>query len=713
LDTLIGTCQVDWDDPSYEPTAASNHQVTWIDENDEELEFELWDTAGQEALRTLRQMSYPDTDVFLLGYDMCNPDSLANVKEVWFEEVGDSWDDYSGIILVGTKYDLWLMKQEDGDDEICTSEEIAEMAKEIGAKHSVYTSAKTGYGLPFDAGDLEYATDDQSEMPPLDELIIQVYKAGPDSSDEEEDAPQEHDFAGVMMPLDIFEICCRRSETWTVDDKTIWRNFLKQVSVEDQMKIAELRSVKFPDVAVVDQCPEEAVTEDENAPASNEWPADGVPDDERKCKMVIVGDGAIGKSCLLDTLTQLNEVDWDDPEYRPTAAGNLNCEWDYMDQDWEVELWDTAGQEALKTLRLTAYDATDVFVIGYDMCNKDSLDNVEGWVEEIHDVYEDECGLILVGTKHDLWEEKREDGDTDDIVTEAEVAQVAEMIGAKHFIYTSAKTGYGLVEEEPDGTKDLQDMIMSVCAWGKLGMDAPGAQKAPEEAAPAPEEAAPAPVASAAPGGGLEWPSAGYDPLDADLCRLKAVVVGDGAVGKTCLLDRITDTNAVDWENPEYVPTAAANQEVEWCYEDMDWSVELWDPAGQEALRALRAIAYPESHVFMLTYSMTSKDSLENIPDWLEEIEEHCQEYYGVILVGTKHDLWLERVEDGDDECVTEEAVAEMAAEIGATFSIYTSAMTGYGLDGEDAEDSTGPDLSEMILDIGACGRAKDPAAEE
>jgi len=438
-----------------------------------------------------------------------------------------------------------------------------------------------------------------------------------------------------MMPLDIFEICCRADNSWTDDDKTLWRGFLETITDEEKINIAMERSMKFPDtvepvvepvVEAVVEAEVEAVVEADNG--CTDWPEDGVPDDDRQCKMVIVGDGAIGKSCLLDTLMGIDEVDWDAPEYKPTAAMNFSVDWDWNDQGWAVELWDTAGQEALRTLRLTAYDSCNVFVIGYDMCRKTSLENVPDWVEEIHDTYDQEFGIILVGTKYDMWLERVEEGH-EDVVTEEEVASMAQEIDAVRSIFTSAKDGHGLVREDDDDGNDLQSMILDVCAKGRLEMDMAPATAPVSEPAPEP---APEPEPEPEPTGTLKWPAAGNDALKSSLCTCKAVVVGDGAVGKTCLLDRVTGTDAVDWENPEYVPTAAANQEVDWEYEDMEFAVELWDTAGQEALGALRAIAYPDSNVFMLTYDMSRKTSLENIPDWKEEIEYNCDDYSASYL---------------------------------------------------------------------------------
>ena len=109
-----------------EPRAATNHSVTWDDDDGEELEVELWNTTGQACLAALRAISYPETDVFLLAYDMTNACSLENLAD-WLDEIQEVCDDYSGVILVGTKYDLWLEKKDAGDDEICTEEAIAEV----------------------------------------------------------------------------------------------------------------------------------------------------------------------------------------------------------------------------------------------------------------------------------------------------------------------------------------------------------------------------------------------------------------------------------------------------------------------------------------------------------------------------------------------------------------------------------------------------------
>ena len=103
------------------------------------------------------------------------------------------------------------------------------------------------------------------------------------------------------MPLDIFEICCRPDNSWTDDDKNLWRGFLESITVDDRINIAMERSMKFPDPvepvvdAVVEAVVEAGTKYDLWHNGCTDWPEDGVPKDDRQCKMVIVGDGAIGK----------------------------------------------------------------------------------------------------------------------------------------------------------------------------------------------------------------------------------------------------------------------------------------------------------------------------------------------------------------------------------------------------------------------------------
>jgi len=161
--------------------------------------------------------------------------------------------------------------------------------------------------------------------------------------------------------------------------------------------------------------------------------------------------------------------------------------------------------------------------------------------------------------------------------------------------------------------------------------------------------------------------------------NVKCVVVGDGAVGKTCLLISYTENRfPVD-----YVPTVFDNFTTGVEVDGNHINFALWDTAGQEEYSRLRALSYPETDVFLLCFSVVSPPSFENIKTkWFPEVDHHCPEAKK-ILVGTKIDLRNDKKvleELNGEKLPTTEQGENMAKEIGAKAYLECSAYTQEGL---------------------------------
>jgi Ras homolog gene family, member A len=163
-------------------------------------------------------------------------------------------------------------------------------------------------------------------------------------------------------------------------------------------------------------------------------------------KLVITGDGACGKTCLLIVFSR-NDFPED---YIPTVFENYVTDIVVDQKKVELALWDTAGQEDYDRLRPLSYPDTHVVLICFAIDQPDSLDNVvEKWNPEVQHF----CSgvpKLLVGLKLDL----RNDPNT--IKELAKVGQkpvsqeqgqaIATQIHAYRYMECSSKTRQGVRE---------------------------------------------------------------------------------------------------------------------------------------------------------------------------------------------------------------------------------------------------------------------------
>src|SRR3990167_7472543 len=162
---------------------------------------------------------------------------------------------------------------------------------------------------------------------------------------------------------------------------------------------------------------------------------------------------------------------------------------------------------------------------------------------------------------------------------------------------------------------------------------------------------------------------------------LKFVVVGDGAVGKTCLIISYTNN-----EFPgDYIPTVFDPYLSSILVDNQSHTVALWDTAGQEDYDRLRPLSYPETDVFLACFSIISPASFENIRAmWYPELSHHCPTV-PIIVVGTKVDLrndkeTIDRLAGKNLAPVSFDQGVETANVINAVKYLECSALTQLGV---------------------------------
>jgi len=129
----------------------------------------------------------------------------------------------------------------------------------------------------------------------------------------------------------------------------------------------------------------------------------------------------------------------------------------------------------------------------------------------------------------------------------------------------------------------------------------------------------------------------------------KYIIVGDTAVGKSCMLLQFTDKR--------FQPIHDLTIGVEFgsrtvTIENNPVKLQIWDTAGQEKFRSITRSYYRGTTGALLVYDITRRDTFEHLAEWLEDCRKYSNSNITIMLVGNKADLEEKRVvskEEGEN----------------------------------------------------------------
>ncbi|KAB8203031.1 small GTPase superfamily [Aspergillus flavus] len=177
-------------------------------------------------------------------------------------------------------------------------------------------------------------------------------------------------------------------------------------------------------------------------------------------KMVLLGDGACGKTSALNVFTR----GFFPTVYEPTVFENYVHDIFVDNVHMELSLWDTAGQEEFDRLRALSYEDTHVIMLCFSVDSPDSFENVASkWVDEISE----NCPgvkMVLTALKCDLRKDEFENPNPNAITYEQGLAKAKE-IGAVKYLECSAVQNRGIMETFYEAAK----VALEVKAQGSNG----------------------------------------------------------------------------------------------------------------------------------------------------------------------------------------------------------------------------------------------------
>ena len=136
--------------------------------------------------------------------------------------------------------------------------------------------------------------------------------------------------------------------------------------------------------------------------------------------------------------------------------------------------------------------------------------------------------------------------------------------------------------------------------------------------------------------------------------HFKLVLLGDTAVGKSCLVVRFVNDEFFEFQEPT-IGAAFLSQTV--VLDDSTVKFEIWDTAGQERYRSLAPMYYRGAAAAIVVYDITNKESFIGAKSWVKELQGRDDRNIVIALVGNKTDLpqSLRMVEMEDARAYSEE----------------------------------------------------------
>ncbi len=150
-------------------------------------------------------------------------------------------------------------------------------------------------------------------------------------------------------------------------------------------------------------------------------------------KVVVVGDGSVGKTTLILRYTE--------KRFRESYIPTIGVQWvvkqlEYKENMVYFTLWDVAGQDQFKVMRGSFYEGSDAVIIVYDVTNLISFDHIENWLNEVKQFCEN-VPFVILGNKLDLKNDRK--------VTHEMIDSLKQRINLPYF-ETSAKTGENVMD---------------------------------------------------------------------------------------------------------------------------------------------------------------------------------------------------------------------------------------------------------------------------
>ena len=121
------------------------------------------------------------------------------------------------------------------------------------------------------------------------------------------------------------------------------------------------------------------------------------------------------------------------------------------------------------------------------------------------------------------------------------------------------------------------------------------------------------------------------------LYQFRLIIIGESAVGKSCLLRRFTEGRYAEHNDP----TVGVDFHTKMVQVDgHNLKLQLWDTAGQERFRAITRSYFRNAAGALLVFNIAEHRTFSKLSEWMDDVQQSAKPHCPVfVLVGNKTDL--------------------------------------------------------------------------
>lgn len=340
-------------------------------------------------------------------------------------------------------------------------------------------------------------------------------------------------------------------------------------------------------------------------------------------KLILLGEAGVGKTSIIKRYI---DDEFDINELSSISMNFVSKKIDKEKFSINLNIWDTVGQEKLRSLSNIFLNNTKIVILVYSINNRKSYDSLDYWLNLYKDKLEADTILGVAGNKKDLYLQQK----------------VSEDDGKKYADKHGAIFGLLSAKEDKLGIDDFMNKLVDLYLSKNKNI-----KKTPNKYIALNQPIGDGQGGGCCQGKGKKSKSKYDSIIKGKNGIIHSVFLGEKGVGKTSIMKRICEKKF----DPKEPHTVQIGQNSIFS-EETKIKVVFYDVNNDKIKSREYVEIIKKSHIFFLVYNVNDKKTLEKLRYWINVIK-NCKEIdekYILYILGNKDDNKAKEGKKNDDK---------------------------------------------------------------